>query len=63
MENLHEFPEPFDDPKYIVYVLYTRYGITQAKIAELLNVSQSTISEYIRDVGDGGMEGAATGRR
>lgn len=38
------------DEKMFIYNLYIRKGFSQAKIAQLYDVSQSTISQIIKEV-------------
>ena len=38
------------EPKYIIFVLHTKYGRTQKKLADLFEISQSTVSNYIKEV-------------
>ena len=52
MRQQHEVPEQFDDVKYIVYALYTRFKMSIEKIAENLHMSEEIVRKYIRDVED-----------
>ena len=52
MRQQHEVPEQFDDVKYIVYALYTRFEMSIEKIAENLHMSEEIVRKYIRDVED-----------
>ena len=50
MSQCQEIPEQFEDVKYIVYALYTRFEMSIEKIAEVLHMDEKIVRKYIRDV-------------